>query len=60
MRNGSRGVCTRGTNLYCRLKSCASIRHLQDEMLFYLFDVLYKCIYFMSFMEGHIVEKPIG
>ena len=23
-------------------------------------DVLYICIYFMSFMEGHMVEKPIG
>ena len=29
---------------------------LQDEMLFFLFDVLYKCNYFMYFMEGHMVE----
>ena len=38
------------------LKTERLFRHLQDEMLFYLFDVLYICIYFMSIMEGHIVE----
>ena len=29
-------------------------------MYFYLFEVLYICIYFMSFMRDHVVEKPIG
>ena len=41
---------------YWRLKGDVSIRHLQDEMLLYLFDVLYICVYFMSFMEGYMVE----
>ena len=37
---------------------------MQDEMLYYLFDVLYNiyiiCNYFLFFMEGHMVEKPLG